>query len=131
MTDFGAPERKFHRAETGLVVTEGHVVAGYASLFGKAPKFRTVLRESGIPIANTLSLGDETRDIDLTDLQRASDYFDERFGIENWKFTTNGRHAIEEALKNYNLSSSDIITILTTSQNFYISSCVTKTIEKF
>lgn len=61
----------------------------------------------------------------------ASDYFDERFGIENWKFTTNGRHAIEEALKNYNLSSSDIITILTTSQNFYISSCVTKTIEKF
>lgn len=36
MTDFGAPERKFHRPDTGLVVTDGHVVAGYASLFGKA-----------------------------------------------------------------------------------------------
>jgi uncharacterized protein len=33
--DFGAPERKFHRAETALVVSEGHVVAGYASVFGK------------------------------------------------------------------------------------------------
>jgi HK97 family phage prohead protease len=36
MTDHGAPERKFHCPEAGLVVTEGHVVAGYASLFGKA-----------------------------------------------------------------------------------------------
>ncbi|MBA3911558.1 MAG: HK97 family phage prohead protease [Rhodobacter sp.] len=33
--DFGAPERKFHRPEAGLTVIEGHVVAGYASLFGK------------------------------------------------------------------------------------------------
>ncbi len=31
---YGAPERKFHRPETALVVTEGQVVAGYASLFG-------------------------------------------------------------------------------------------------
>ena len=35
-----------------------------ASLFGKAPKFRAVLRASGIPAAEALSLGDETRDID-------------------------------------------------------------------
>ena len=35
MSDFGAPERKFHRPEAGLVVREGHVVEGYASLFGK------------------------------------------------------------------------------------------------
>ncbi len=35
MTDFGAPERKFQRSETALVVSEGHVVEGYASLFGK------------------------------------------------------------------------------------------------
>ncbi len=32
--DHGAPERKFHRPETALVVTDGHVVAGYASVFG-------------------------------------------------------------------------------------------------
>ena len=35
MTEYGAPERKFHRPEAGLVVSEGHVVQGYASLFGK------------------------------------------------------------------------------------------------
>lgn len=33
--DYGAPERKYHRPETGLVVTEGRVVEGYASLFGR------------------------------------------------------------------------------------------------
>jgi uncharacterized protein len=32
----GAPERKFHRPEAGLAVTEGKVISGYASLFGKA-----------------------------------------------------------------------------------------------
>ena len=31
---FGAPERKYLRPETGLTVTEGRVVEGYASLFG-------------------------------------------------------------------------------------------------
>ncbi len=30
----GAPERKYHQPEAGLVLTEGAVVAGYASLFG-------------------------------------------------------------------------------------------------
>ena len=31
----GAPERKYVQPETRLTVTDGHVVAGYASLFGK------------------------------------------------------------------------------------------------
>lgn len=35
MTDHGAPERKFQQPEKGLVISEGHVVEGYASLFGK------------------------------------------------------------------------------------------------
>ena len=35
-----------------------------SSLFGKAPKFRRVLKRMGIPAAHTLSIGDETRDID-------------------------------------------------------------------
>ena len=30
----GAPERKYHQPEAGLTVTDGAVVAGYASLFG-------------------------------------------------------------------------------------------------
>jgi len=35
MDNYGAPERKFQQPETGLVVTDGHRVEGYASLFGK------------------------------------------------------------------------------------------------
>ena len=31
----GAPKRKYHQPEAGLTVTDGAVVAGYASLFGK------------------------------------------------------------------------------------------------
>jgi uncharacterized protein len=34
MTNWGAPERKYHRPEAGLVVTDGCHVQGYASLFG-------------------------------------------------------------------------------------------------
>ncbi len=35
MMDWGAPERKYHRPEAGLLMTDGHVVEGYASLFGQ------------------------------------------------------------------------------------------------
>lgn len=44
MQDFGAPERKFHRPEAGIVVTDGHVVAGYASLFGRRDQGGDVVR---------------------------------------------------------------------------------------
>lgn len=33
--EFGAPERKFHRPETGLVLSDGSVIEGYASIFGR------------------------------------------------------------------------------------------------
>jgi len=61
----------------------------------------------------------------------AQQYFDERFGKNHWMFTFNGREAIRLALKKYKLKPLDVVTILTTSENFYISSCVTKTIEEF
>jgi phosphoglycolate phosphatase len=35
-----------------------------SSLFGKAPKFRRVLKRMGIPAAAALAIGDETRDVD-------------------------------------------------------------------
>jgi phosphoglycolate phosphatase len=35
-----------------------------SSLFGKAPKFRRVVKRMGVPAAQTLAIGDETRDID-------------------------------------------------------------------
>ena len=34
-TEAGAPERKFHRPEAGITVTEGSRVEGYASIFGR------------------------------------------------------------------------------------------------
>ena len=58
-------------------------------------------------------------------------YLNERFGIGNWQYTFNGREAIRLALESYDLDKNDLVTIITTSQNFYISSCVTKEIERF
>ncbi len=43
--DWGAPERKFLRPEAGLTVTDGHVVAGYASLFGVKDQGGDVVRK--------------------------------------------------------------------------------------
>ena len=58
-------------------------------------------------------------------------YFNKKFGEGQWHYTYNGREAINLALESYGLDIKDVVTILTTSQNFYISSCVTSTIEKF
>ncbi len=60
----------------------------------------------------------------------AFDYFNEKFGKDNWRYTINGREAIKIALKQYNLKKNDIVTIITTSNNYYISSCVTNEIDK-
>jgi hypothetical protein len=59
------------------------------------------------------------------------EYFDERFGARKYHYCTNGREALNIALSHYSLDSEDVVSILTTSGNFYISSCVTKEIEKF
>lgn len=59
----------------------------------------------------------------------SQDYFDERFGKDNWQYTFNGREAIKLALAKYQLDKNDLVTILTTSENFYISSCVTLEID--
>lgn len=61
----------------------------------------------------------------------AHHYFDARFGSGQWLITYNGREAIRLALQHYQLKPLDVVTVLTTSENFYISSCVTKTIEEF
>ena len=59
----------------------------------------------------------------------ASIYFDQRFGKGNWKYSLNSREAIKISLEKYHLTENDLVTILTTSENFYISSCVTLEIE--
>ncbi len=59
------------------------------------------------------------------------EYFDKRFSEKRYQYTFNGREAINSALSYYRLQKNDIVTILTTTGNFYISSCVTNEIEKF
>lgn len=67
----------------------------------------------------------------LPDDSYALDYFNQRFSEQRWAYTNNGRHAIHQALAWYQLKPSDVVTILTTTQNFYISGCVTREIERF
>ena len=62
-----------------------------------------------------------------TDRFELLDYLNNRFGI--WHYTEKAREAIKIALSFYDLSEDDVVTILTTSANFYISSCVTTAIE--
>lgn len=59
----------------------------------------------------------------------AKRYLDSRFS--NYIITAKGRDAIDVALSYYQLTKNDVVSIVTTSDNFYISSCVTKCIEKY
>lgn len=58
-------------------------------------------------------------------------YLRKRFGESQISYHFSGRNAIAKALSYYHLQPDDVVTIFTTSQNFYISSCVTNEIEKF
>jgi dTDP-4-amino-4,6-dideoxygalactose transaminase len=49
----------------------------------------------------------------------------------HWAFTLNGRDAIRYALESLQLEEDDLVTILTTTGNFYISGCVTQQIAQF
>lgn len=71
------------------------------------------------------------RNTELATNDFAVNYFNKKFGKDNWQYTYNGREAIQLALETYHLAPTDLVTILTTSNNFYISSCVTKEIETF
>lgn len=59
------------------------------------------------------------------------DYFSKRFQQKEYIYTINGRAAINLALGYYKFKPDDVVTILTTTSNFYISRCVTDEIEKF
>lgn len=73
-----------------------------------------------------LSINHSLPDSDLID-----EYFNERFLGRDYIYTENGRKAINLALQFYKLKIDDVVTIVTTSGNFYISGCVTNEIEKF
>ncbi len=57
-------------------------------------------------------------------------YLNKRFGENNWLITKNGREGIALALnQTFKKNTNNKVSILTTTQNRYISSCVTSTIE--
>ncbi|MBQ0075744.1 MAG: DegT/DnrJ/EryC1/StrS family aminotransferase [Bacteroidales bacterium] len=59
---------------------------------------------------------------------KCKEYLNKRFGY--YCIVPKARTAIGIALDYYNLHKDDVVTILTTTGNFYISSCVTKEVEK-
>jgi len=77
----------------------------------------------------------QTRDLSTNHSLPSNDgidnYFTERFIGRHFIYTYNGREAINTALRLCRLSKEDVVTILTTTGNFYISGCVTTEIEKF
>jgi hypothetical protein len=77
----------------------------------------------------------QTKDIRLNNQLPQSDaiddYFNNRFKGHEYRYVNDGRKAISIALQHYHLKQDDVVTILTTSGNFYLSSCVTNEIEKF
>jgi hypothetical protein len=74
---------------------------------------------------------DLTLNCELPESNDIDSYFVERFREKEYIYTYNGREAINIALSNFKLQKDDIVTIHTTSDNFYISGCVTREIEKF
>jgi hypothetical protein len=77
----------------------------------------------------------KTQDIAFNHSLPSSDaidsYFGKRFPARQFIYTKSGRSAISIALSELRLQKDDIITILTTSGNSYISGCVTREIEKY
>ena len=51
MDNHGAPERKYHRPEAGLIVTDGRVIEGYASLFGKRDQGGDVVQKGAYAVS--------------------------------------------------------------------------------
>jgi len=62
---------------------------------------------------------------------RIDEYFRQRFTGRRFIYCESGRSAIHLALAAIGLSPQEVVTILTTTGNFYVSGCVTREIEKF
>src|SRR3974390_2659447 len=63
--------------------------------------------------------------------ESVDEYFRQRFSGRGFCYCESGRQAIRLALGALGLGRQDVVTILTTTGNFYISGCVTREIEKF
>ena len=89
------------------------------------PSSELVPRITISPFCNSFLQVGEVSD---EDVRNCTKYLSSKFS--NYKLMSKGREAISVALSFYNLQQDDVVTILTTSGNYYISGCVTKEIEK-
>lgn len=64
----------------------------------------------------------------MEEINRCKTYLSQRFS--RFYLLPKGRSCLRESLNYYHLDKRDVVTILTTSGNYYISGCVTKTIEE-
>ena len=89
-----------------LAALVSHYACG-AGLFGKSAKYRRILNRTGIPVDDTISIGDEIRDIDAA-REAGID-----FGAVSWGYTNAA--ALQARAPNFMFSRmDDIIVALTT-----------------
>lgn len=74
---------------------------------------------------------DISKNMGIVSSESSNECLQRYFKGQNYTFTLSGRDALNKALKQYNLKKDDVVTVLTTTGNFYISGCVTREIEKF
>ncbi|RXM40022.1 hypothetical protein BOQ62_08165 [Chryseobacterium sp. CH21] len=86
--------------------------------------FISPFRTSDLGQNDTIIKDDSVPDDEL--LKKYYSFFGEKH-----EFFLRGKEAIHQALSFYNLKKDDEVLIITTTSNLYISSCVTKEIEKF
>lgn len=86
----------------------------------------TTFKYSISPYNSASYKGEDSTKEDVKNLRRCLD-----LRLNRWCYTERGRAAIHQALSYYSLKPDDIVTIFTTSGNYYISSCVTNEIERF
>lgn len=77
------------------------------------------------------SNADIAKNSEMSETSLLTDYLVSHYEGLTACLTTNGRSALNCALRQLSLKSEDVVTIITTTQNFYISGCVTNEIEKF
>jgi len=68
---------------------------------------------------------------DLPPSTAIDNYFRERFPGRSFVYCESGRQAIHLALRALAPATGDVVTVLTTSGNLYVSGCVTREIERF
>lgn len=93
-------------------------------IINPAPQLMPVFRIS--PFGNSDAIVNRT----LSPNGNFRKWFTRKYPGYHWSFTRSGRDAIRYCMDALRLNNNDLVTILTTTGNFYISGCVTNQIER-